>query len=50
MEKPTISLDPKKPRVFSPPNESLVFEKPKASVDLTFSVSFITIPGAVRWG
>ena len=49
-EKLTLSLNPKKPRVFFPYTEPLPFEKPGAGVDLTFIARFILIPGAVRCG
>ena len=44
----TFSINPKKPRVFSPHTEPLAFEEPGAGVNLTFIACFILILGAVR--
>ena len=49
-EKRTLSLNPKKPRIFFPHTESLAFEKPGAGVDVMFITRFILILGAVRCG
>lgn len=49
-KKLTLSLNPKKARVFLPLTEPLPFEKPGAGVVLTFIARFVLIPGTVRCG